>query len=350
MGKPISHVNKKPKQGKVMLISYYLPSNTLTNETLETLYAAPSWTAAKIYRKTGIKSRPVAGTELVSDMAVRAAENLFNEYGISPQSVDFILLCTQSPDYLLPTTACIVQHRLGIPTTAGAFDYNLGCSGYVYGLAAAKGLLYAGVAKNILLITSETYTKHINPLDRSTKTVFGDAAAATYLTAEDAGKIGEFVLGTDGGGASNLIVPSSGMALAKNLQTAVEREDDNGNIRSEDNIYMNGPEIYAFTLRAVPRLVSDILEKNGLTMDDIDYVILHQANRLVLTSLRDKLEIPEEKFCIDVEELGNTVSSTIPIAIKRASERLPEKLHLGAKILIAGFGVGYSWGGTVITL
>ena len=208
----------------------------------------------------------------------------------------------------------------------------------------------AGVAKNILLIASETYSKHINPLDRSTRTVFGDAASATYLTAEDAGKIGEFVLGTDGGGASNLIVPSSGMALAKSLQTAVEREDDNGNIRSEDNIYMNGPEIYAFTLRAVPRLVSDILEKNGLTMDDIDYVILHQANRLVLTSLRDKLEIPEEKFCIDVEELGNTVSSTIPIAIKRASERLPEKLHLGAKILIAGFGVGYSWGGTVITL
>ena len=227
-----------------MLISYYLPSNTLTNETLEALYAAPSWTAAKIYRKTGIKFRPVAGTELVSDMAVKAAENLFNEYGISPQSVDFILLCTQSPDYLLPTTACIVQHRLGIPTTAGAFDYNLGCSGYVYGLATAKGLLCAGVAKNILLIASETYSKHINPLDRSTRTVFGDAASATYLTAEDAGKIGEFVLGTDGGGASNLIVPSSGMALAKSLQTAVEREDDNGNIRSEDNIYMNGPEIY----------------------------------------------------------------------------------------------------------
>ena len=350
MGKPISHVNKKPKQGKVMLISYYLPSNTLTNETLETLYAAPSWTAAKIYRKTGIKSRPVAGTELVSDMAVKAAEKLFNEYGISPQSVDFILLCTQSPDYLLPTTACIVQYRLGIPTTAGAFDYNLGCSGYVYGLATAKGLLCAGVAKNILLITSETYTKHINPLDRSTRTVFGDAASATYLTAEDAGKIGEFVLGTDGGGASNLIVPSSGMALAKSAQTAVESEDAHGNIRSEDNLYMNGPEIYAFTLRAVPRLVSDILEKNGLTMDDIDYAILHQANRLVLTSLRDKLDIPEEKFCIDVEELGNTVSSTIPIAIKRAAERLPEKLRPGAKILIAGFGVGYSWGGTVITL
>ena len=173
-----------------MLISYYLPSNNLTNDTLETLYAAPSWTASKIYRKTGIKSRPIAGTELVSDMAVKAAQNLFDEYNISPQDIDFVLLCTQSPDYFLPTTACLVQERLGIPTTSGAFDYNLGCSGYIYGLATAKGLLCAGIAKNILLITAETYTKHINPLDRSTRTVFGDAAAATYLTIEDIDLIG----------------------------------------------------------------------------------------------------------------------------------------------------------------
>lgn len=130
-----------------MLISYYLPSNNLTNDTLETLYAAPSWTASKIYRKTGIKSRPIAGTELVSDMAVKAAQNLFDEYNISPQDIDFVLLCTQSPDYFLPTTACLVQERLGIPTTSGAFDYNLGCSGYIYGLATAKGLLCAGIAK-----------------------------------------------------------------------------------------------------------------------------------------------------------------------------------------------------------
>ena len=333
-----------------MLISYYLPSNNLTNDTLETLYAAPSWTASKIYRKTGIKSRPIAGTELVSDMAVKAAQNLFDEYNISPQDIDFVLLCTQSPDYFLPTTACLVQERLGIPTTSGAFDYNLGCAGYIYGLATAKGLLCAGIAKNILLITAETYTKHINPLDRSTRTVFGDAAAATYLTIEDIDLIGNFVLGTDGKGAQNLIVPAGGMARTRDDQTAVEHEDASGNIRSDNDLYMNGPEIYAFTLRAVPGLVSEILTKNSLTMEDIDYVILHQANKLVLTSLRDKLEIAEEKFCIDVEELGNTVSSTVPIAIKRALKREPEKLHPGAKILIAGFGVGYSWGGTVVTL
>ena len=324
--------------------------NALTNEALETVYANPSWTASKIYRKTGIKSRHIAGDELVSDMAVKSAQNLFAEYGVSPQNVDFVMLCTQSPDYFLPTTACIVQECLGIPTSAGAMDYNLGCSGYIYGLAVAKGLLCAGVANNILLITSETYTKHIHPLDRSTRTVFGDGASATFLTKDDVSSIGEFVLGTDGKGAPNLIIPAGGMAQQKTAETSIEKEDQSGNIRSGESLYMNGPEIYAFTLRTVPDLISETLAKNGLTMEQIDYVVLHQANKLVLTSLRDKLDIPDEKFCIDVEELGNTVSSTIPIAIKRAMTRVPEKFKPGSKILIAGFGVGYSWGGTVITM
>ena len=333
-----------------MYISYYLPENKLTNEAIETVYANPSWTASKIYRKTGIKSRHIAGNELVSDMAVKAAQNLFVEYGVLPLDVDFVLLCTQSPDYFLPTTACIVQERLGIPTSAGAMDYNLGCSGYIYGLAVAKGLLCAGVANNVLLITSETYTKHIHPLDRSTRTVFGDGASATFLTKDDVSSMGEFVLGTDGKGAHNLIIPAGGMAQPKTIETSMENEDQSGNIRSEENLHMNGPEIYAFTLRTVPNLISETLAKNNLTMEQIDYVVLHQANKLVLTSLRDKLDISDEKFCIDVEELGNTVSSTIPIAIKRAMTRVPEKFKPGSKILIAGFGVGYSWGGTVITI
>lgn len=331
-----------------MNFAYYLPPEIVTNELLEKEYNSPSWTASKIYRKTGIKSRHVAKNELVSDMAVQAAEKLFEEGRISPSQVDFILLCTQSSDYYLPTTACILQKRLCVPTNAGAFDFNLGCSGYVYGLATAKGLLCAGIAKNVLLITSETYSKHINPLDRSTRTVFGDGAAATFITPEDIKNIGKFVLGTDGSGAHNLIVPTGAMAHPKTEHTAKEEEDASGNIRCRDNLYMNGPEIYAFTLRAVPNLIADILNKNKLTISEIDYVVLHQANRLVLSALRDKLEIEEEKFCIDVEDLGNTVSSTIPIALNRAM--LSGKIKMGNKILIAGFGVGYSWGGTVITL
>jgi len=333
-----------------MLISYYLPPTILTNEELEKEYASPSWTAAKIYRKTGIKSRHIAKDELASDLAVEAGKKLFAEHGISPSEIDFLLLCTQSPDYYLPTTACIVQDRLGIPTTAGAFDYNLGCSGYIYGLAAAKGLLSAGIAKSVLLITAETYTKHIHPMDRSTRTVFGDGASATLIKEEDIAKIGQFVLATDGKGAPNLIVPTGAMANPRTEETAKENEDANGNIRSMDNIYMNGPEIYAFTLRGVPDLIEKTLIKNNITMDRIDYVILHQANRLVLESLREKLEIPEEKYCIDVEDIGNTVSSTIPIALRRAIDKNIPQAKNGSKILIAGFGVGYSLGATVITI
>lgn len=331
-----------------MLIAYYLPPHKITNDELAELYNSPSWTAAKIYRKTGIQSRPIAKDELTSDMAVNAAEKLCREHNIKVSDIDFVLLCTQSPDYFLPTTACIVQERLGIPTTAGALDYNLGCSGYVYGLAMAKSLLSAGVANNILLITSESYTRHINPLDRSTRTIFGDAASATILTQNDVSKIGEFVLGTDGKGAHNLIIPAGGMAMPKTNNTAVESIDESGNIRSQNNLYMNGPEIFAFTLKTVPELIANVLSKNNMKINDVDYIILHQANKFILTTLRDKLELPEDKFCIDVEELGNTVSSTIPIAIKRAIDK--NMISNGDKILIAGFGVGYSWGGTIITV
>ena len=333
-----------------MQISYNLPPTRLTNEELEKEYNSPSWTASKIFRKTGIKSRHIAKDELASDLAVEAGKKLFAEHGVSPTEIDFLLLCTQSPDYYLPSTACIVQDRLGIPTSAGAYDYNLGCSGYIYGLATAKGLLTANIAKNVLLITAETYTKHIHPLDRSTRTVFGDGASATLLVEEDINRIGQFVLITDGKGAQNLIVPTGAMANPRTEETAKEKEDANGNIRSMDNIYMNGPEIYAFTLRGVPDLIEKTLIKNNTSMDQIDYVIFHQANKLVLESLREKLEIPAEKYCIDVEDIGNTVSSTIPIALRRAIDKNIPQVKSGNKILLAGFGVGYSLGATIITI
>ncbi len=331
-----------------MDISVYLPPDVLTNETLAAEYNSPNWTASKIFRKTGIHTRHIVKEELVSDLAVNAAEKLFSEYSIERSTIDFLLLCTQSPDYYLPSTSCIIQERLKLRTGTGAFDYNLGCSGFVYGLAVAKGLLSAGIARRVLLITAETYTRHIHHQDRSTRTIFGDAAAATLITTEDIGKIKDFVLGTDGSGANNLIVPAGAMALPRNPQTSEEKQDDSGNIRSKNNIYMNGPEIFAFTLRTVPKLVEDTLYKNGLTKDDIDYYIFHQANRYILTVLREKLDIPEEKFYIDVESLGNTVSSTIPIALHGAIKST--KIKTGSKVFIAGFGVGYSWGAAILQI
>lgn len=335
-----------------MYISYYLPTGTLDNNELEQLYNNPSWTAKKIYRKTGINKRHIAAHgETVSDMACNAARQLFNEYNISSNDIDFVLLCTQSPDYLLPSTSCIIQDKLGLPASAGAFDFNLGCSGYVYGLAIAKGLLSAKIARNILLLTADLYTQYIHPFDRSTRTIFGDAATATLITENDMPNIGEFVLGTDGGGYQNLIVPAGGMAIHPSKETALPITDESGNIRTKNNLYMDGPEIYAFTLRTVPDLLNSVLQKNALSKEKIDYFVLHQANDFMLESLRKKLDIPEKKFCIDMADIGNTVSSTVPLAIKRSQERgYLSQAPQGQKVLIAGFGVGYSWGATVLTI
>lgn len=328
-------------------ISYFLPEKTLTNDDLAIEYES-SWNSKKIYKKTGIKSRHIATTETTSQLAARAAEKLFSESGFPKEKIDFMLLCTQSPDYFLPTTACIVQDILGLPTSCGAFDFNLGCSGFVYGLAIAKGLIAGGMAKNVLLLTVETYTKYIHPKDKSVRTIFGDGAAATLITHEegDPCKIGEFVFGTDGKGASNLIVPAGAMAMPKSDETAEETVDEQGNVRSLNNLYMNGPEIFNFTLDIVPDTVKSLLARAKLSMDDVDLFVFHQANKFMLDSLRDKIGIPEEKFYLDMEDKGNTVSATIPIAIKDALDE--GRIRRGDRLMLVGFGVGYSWAGCIV--
>ena len=328
-------------------ISYFLPEKTLTNDDLAIEYES-NWNSKKIYKKTGIKSRHIATTETTSHLAVQAAEKLFSESGFPKDKIDFLLLCTQSPDYFLPTTACIVQDILGLPTSCGAFDFNLGCSGFVYGLAITKGLIAGGMAKNVLLLTVETYTKYIHPKDKSVRTIFGDGAAATLITHEegDPCKIGEFVFGTDGKGASNLIVPAGAMAMPKSEETAKERVDEQGNVRSLNNLYMNGPEIFNFTLDIVPDTVKSLLARAKLSMDDIDLFVFHQANKFMLDSLRDKIGIPDEKFYVNMEDKGNTVSATIPIAMKDALDE--GRIRRGDRLMLLGFGVGYSWAGCIV--
>lgn len=325
----------------IKAISYYLPNTVITNETLVDEF--PEWTVDKIASKVGVLKRHIAGRETISDMAVAASENLLRENpDISREEIDFVLVCTQSPDYILPPTACLVQARLGLRIQCGAFDFNLGCSGYEYGLAVAKGLLQAGIASNILLITSEAYNKHIHPRDKGNRTIFGDGATATMISDSGFARIGEFVLGTDGKGAENLIIKTGGSAHPARKDDLVF--DENGNPVSSDHLYMNGGEIFNFTLRIVPGMVRDTLKKNEVEKEDISLFIFHQANAFMLKHLRKILKIEPAKFFINMEEMGNTVSSTIPIAIADAKSQ--GLLH--GNILLAGFGVGLSWGATII--
>jgi len=303
-----------------MKIAYELPETILDNAELIRLYA--DWTEEKIVSKTGVASRRVAASdETAVDLAERAARRLFREQGVAPDSLDFVLLCTQSPAYRLPTSACILQDRLGLPTTVGALDFNLGCSGFIYGLSLAKGLVASGAAKSIMLLTAETYTKYIAKEDRSTRTIFGDGAAATLIDEAAAAKIGAFSFGTDGSGAERLIVRGGRLS-------------------------MDGPEIFNFTLDVVPQTMEDVLAKNNLTHGDIDLYVFHQANKFMLDTIRKANGLPRDKFYVNLETTGNTVSSTIPIALKQLE--VAGRLHPGMKVMLMGFGVGLSWGATVI--
>ncbi|MET0322758.1 MAG: ketoacyl-ACP synthase III [Duganella sp.] len=333
---------------RIEAVAWHVPETVLTNDALALEFA--DWSAQKILDKTGIAERRVAAAgETAGDLALHAAENLFRDSGIDRAGIDFLILCTQAPDHLLPSTACVLQQRLGLSTSCGALDINLGCSGYVYALAMAQGLIEAGIRRRVLVLTADTYSKFINPRDRSVRTLFGDGAAATVV-AHGAGKrsLGPFVLGTDGSGADNLIVPAGGLRLPRSAATAVAHEDASGNWRSDDDLFMDGAQIVQFTLGAVPRAMQDLLTAAGKTLDDIDHVIFHQANKFMLDALRRKCKIPEEKFVIELDTVGNTVSSTIPIAIARA--RQSGRIQPGDLALLLGFGVGYSWAGTLARL
>ncbi|MBV8324692.1 ketoacyl-ACP synthase III [Chryseobacterium sp.] len=322
---------------KVSKIEYYLPETILTNADLEKEF--PEWDSGRIKEKVGITQRHVASeNETVLDLAVKSSEKLFEHY--DKNKIDFILFCTQSPDYFLPTTACILQDKLGLRKNIGAVDFNLGCSGFIYGLAFAKGLIAAGIAKSILLVTSETYTKHIHPKDKGNRSIFGDASASTIVEAYEKGRDYQFCLGTDGSGAENLMV-QKGAFRKKN-------EANPKNEFSPENLYMDGPEIFNFTIENIPGLVNETLAVNGLKIEDVDHFVFHQANSFILNYLRKKIKIPMEKFYIDMENTGNTVSATLPIALKNMMNN--GVLKEGDKVLLAGFGVGYSWGATVLEI
>ncbi len=326
-------------------ISYYLPENIVSNNDLVKDF--PEWDVNKIALKVGVNQRHIAKeNETAGDLAEKAALKLFQEYNISPTDIDFIMLCTQSPDYFLPTTACILQDRLGIPTKSGALDYNLGCSGCIYGLALAKGLIISGLAKNILLLTAETYNKYIHPSDKSNKSIFGDGAAACLISRDGFAEIGDFSFGTDGSGADNLIV-RTGAARIKEA-TGLYDIDEEGRIKYDDYLYMNGSAIFNFTLEKVPILMKEVLKNNNLSIEDVDFYLFHQANKFMLNTIRKVCAIPKEKFYINLENTGNTVSSTVLIGLKDSLEK--EFIKSSQNVMIAGFGVGLSWGGCILKM
>ncbi len=321
-------------------IAIHLPEKVEDNDYLAA--EQPRWDMPLIYAKTGIRARHITQPgECASDLGVKAAERLFAQHQVNPKTVDFLLLCTQTPDYVLPTTACLVQDRLGLATSIGALDFNLGCSGFVYGLSLADGLIRSDAARRVLLITAETYSKYIDPSDRSLRTIFGDGAAATLIEAADTPSLGSFVFGTDGRGADTLIVTEGGARPKADAVQPRKRK------RWPSSLYMDGPELVKFTLEVVPPMVEKVLAGAKWTRADVDLYLVHQATTFILKHLRERMRLGPEETPEALESYGNTVSSTIPILIHDL--RLSGRLRPGKRTLLVGFGVGLSWAGCTWT-
>ncbi|MGJ1445028.1 3-oxoacyl-ACP synthase III family protein [Sphingobacterium spiritivorum] len=329
---------------QIKKIEYVFPKIVVTNEDLKNDF--PNYDFEKFEEKVGIKKRYIVGEkETGLDLAEKACNKLFEN--IDKQKIDYILYCTQSPEYYLPTTACILQDRLGLRTDIGALDFNLGCSGFTYGVNLANALISSGQVENILLVTAETYSKFIHHKDKTNRSIFGDAAAATLISKTDDENIFKFKFGTDGSGYDKLIIKNGGSRFSINTN-AQEIEYGTDNIYTDNHLYMNGPEIFNFTTKAIPNFVKEIMEENSIDIGQIDQFVFHQANSFMLDFLRKRIKIDSDNFYNDLSDGGNTVSCTIPIALKRYTDSFDKDKEL--TIGIVGFGVGLSWSGGIIKI
>ena len=300
-------------------------------------------------KKFGILERPIAApNETPGDMAYKAAEKLLNKFvAVSAENIRFVLLCVETPDYIVPNTACHIASRLGIPKNCGAVDYNLGCSGYVYGLALAKGLIETGLTPNVLLLTCNKSSDYTHPKDMNLRPLFGDGATATFIEAVDAPSelLHSFVFGTDGEGFQKLYLPVGGNRHKPLDTPRVFENDANGNVRSNYELHMDGNGIFLFTMRTVPKLVEEILTKASCNREDVDYYVFHQPNGFMMQELQKKCRLTERPFYRNIEHIGNTVANSVPLGLEYVfGEANPQSLK---KVMLAGFGIGLSWSGCI---
>ncbi len=312
----------------IAAIRSFLPAEIVSNSAA---IVAHGFDETFVYEKLGIRERRAAGhEEYVSDLAAAAGQRLLEDTGTDARNIGLLVVVTQTPDYCLPHVSAVVADRLGCAPSTAAFDISLGCSGYVYGLQVVSSMMKAQGIDKGLLITAETYSKLVSPADRATAPLFGDGAAATLLSADAVYDLGKFSFGTDGSRHEALIARGS----------AVRRD-------RVEPLFMDGREIFAFVIGSLPRSIEACLALNDLTRDDIDSWIFHQASRHMVLSLAARLRIPQERCVIDVERIGNTTSSTIPIALETHALETAKRPQ---RIFLSGFGVGLSWGNTVLTL
>ena len=326
-------------------INYYLPKINYSNENLKNKKSINS-----IIKKVGINKKFSAEeNEYASDLAIKAVRNLINDYPDLRKSIDFLIFCTQSPDYILPSSSSKIQNEIFTDKKIGSLDISLGCSGFVYSLAVAQSFIHAGFSKKILIVTSDTYSKFINEDDISVRSIFGDAAVATIVSSTKKKNYRNFLpdFGTDGSGIFDLILPGSGLKPVEKTNDEARSKGINKEFR-ENQLSMDGTKMFTFALKAVPKTINKVLKKNKIKIEEIDLFIFHQANQFMLESIQTKLDICKEKLYIGLSGKGNTTSSSIPLALYDAA--VQKKLKTNTKVLLCGFGVGLSWATSIIQI
>lgn len=337
-----------PTKTRIEALAYALPVATLTNEQLKQEH--PDWDFERLGKRAGVFTRHIAAkNETALDFAFRACEQLESEGSLHKEEIDALIFCTQSPDYIMPPNSSILHAKLGLSANVMAFDITLACSGYVYGLQLADSLIRAGSARRVLLATSDTYSHYIHPGDRATRCLFGDGGAVSIISAaQGEGGIRAIRCGTAGRHYEKFIIPAGGMRQERSAETCRIVTDRSGNTRTAEHIRMDGLGVLSFFNSTVPCAVKEILAANQLQKSDIDLFVFHQASQIVLDTLCAALEIPQEKMVFDLAEVGNLVSASIPVALKRAFER--GQARHGQSALLCGFGVGLSWGTALVDL
>jgi len=295
----------------------------------------------KVVAMTGVQKRHIAHPSCcTSDLSLIAAQRLMQDLNWAPETIDALLFVSQTADYHLPNTACILQHRLGLPKSCAAFDIPLGCSGYTYGLWSGSGMIATG-AKRVLLLIGDTSERGSHPEDKSTVFLFGDTGTATGLEYDETAPEATHVLGTDGSGWQHLCVPDSGCRHRSSVASFEAKVGPDGNPRRGIDLHMDGAEVFAFTLREVPPMMKTLFEASGWTVDDMEAFIPHQANLFMLQHLGKRMKIPKEKLLLSIAEFGNTSSASIPLTMNL---RMADQLRNGpVNVVMAGFGVGWSW-------
>lgn len=327
-------------------IDYFLPNDKVNTE--EIIKNNSDWNAEDILDRTGVKTRYYsAENETALDLALQACKSLIKNNSINKDEIDGLIFCTQSSDHIMPPNSSIIHGHLNLNENVFAFDTNLACSGFVYCLGLANGLLSSGIARNVLLINGDTYSKYINDKDRSTKLLFGDAASACLLKMSSSNKgLIDIKCSTSGKNYRKFIIPAGGLRYPKSKISRTAIVDKSNNVRTDENIQMDGMGIFAFVNSKVPRQIKSILLKNNMDINDIDLFVFHQASKLAIESLTKILKIDNKKVFSNIDKVGNTVSASIPIALKDAIEL--GSIKDGDKVLCSGFGVGLSWGTCII--